>query len=348
MSAQNNLKKPTFSKGVMGYTPAEVDRYIDHVNERYNTVSREAAELKRKVINLQLRLDEAEGRLAEAEKQSVTDKIFDKSSVSQLFDMLERENSRHAQFIDLLKDKLCDMMADEPEESDDDDWQDALGTFIDAPDWSAERAEEPAFAEEAAPAAEPAEPEAVPYVAVFGSYDTVDAAPAAPAEASVEAPATEPAEAPATESAPDDDGEPELLSYFTEPREAQDDAPAWSGIDEIFSLSDEDFAEAAEPVLDDDDVIFPAEAADEEPAPADEPAAPEADTSPDAESVSEEEKSSKTPAESLAELDFYQDDVHQDGESFDPMTLAAQSASKKRKLSYEDFFSTLPPRSDKG
>ena len=32
----------------------------------------------------------------------------------------------------------------------------------------------------------------------------------------------------------------------------------------------EDFAEAAEPVLDDDDVIFPAEAADEEPAPAEE------------------------------------------------------------------------------
>ena len=400
MNAQNNLKKPNFSKGVMGYTPSEVDRYIDHINERYNTVSREAAELKRKIINLQLRLNEAEDRLAEAEKKSTTKKCFDHEALSQIFDMLDRENSRHAQFLDLLKDKLCDMLDDEIKESDDGEWEDALDEFIDAPDLSAPAETVVSTAEDHEESETEAEEKLISETPVFMPIDEYDI-PAittvsdifcedgedseysedgdATAEETDESEdATEDVEAveaieaveetaheavdteEQTQFVPifgtyDDDGSaktmeipkitrtdldlPEMENIPTAVPIVEYDndidsegRAIWAELNEIFANVNpsaenkyhEDIAPSeAERLFDDMRLAI--------------------DTKEDVKDNSEdgEDESSKTPAENLAELDFYQDDVHQDGESFDPMTLAKQVTTQRNKVTYEDFFKSM-------
>ncbi len=72
MSVLNKLKKPEFSRGVMGYSPIEVDRYIAHVIARYNDVCRENAMLKEKlsivedINSLKAKLDACQAKLEEA------------------------------------------------------------------------------------------------------------------------------------------------------------------------------------------------------------------------------------------------------------------------------------------
>ena len=69
MSSDNRLNKPSFSKGVRGYDTEEVDAYVTYVNERFGALTRENAELKRKLTKFMLGLDRPEG---ETDKNAVT------------------------------------------------------------------------------------------------------------------------------------------------------------------------------------------------------------------------------------------------------------------------------------
>lgn len=100
MSAQNNLKKPAFTKTMLGYTPKEVDQYIDYVTERYAAVSRDVLELKRRVARLQLGLDPIDSAPKEpAAKQGLSDDAMDRLRV-----MIESEKRRHEEAMSAL---LC-------------------------------------------------------------------------------------------------------------------------------------------------------------------------------------------------------------------------------------------------
>ena len=91
MSVQNILKKPAFTKAVMGYNVSEVDKYIDHVTERYNSVCAESAELKRRVLRLQLKLDEANAKLVDAEDKLEEPKPLDRSALYKVFRSVARK-----------------------------------------------------------------------------------------------------------------------------------------------------------------------------------------------------------------------------------------------------------------
>lgn len=98
MSAQNNLKKPAFTKTMLGYTPKEVDQYIDYVIERYAAVSRDVLELKRRVARLQLGLDPIDSAPKEpAAKPGLSDDAMDR-----LRAMIESEKRRHEEAMSAL------------------------------------------------------------------------------------------------------------------------------------------------------------------------------------------------------------------------------------------------------
>lgn len=58
MLAPHELKSKTFSKSLKGYTPAEVDEYIEFLIEKYTEVYRENNELERKLHVVVTNLDE--------------------------------------------------------------------------------------------------------------------------------------------------------------------------------------------------------------------------------------------------------------------------------------------------
>lgn len=98
MSAQNNLKKPAFTKTMLGYTPKEVDQYIDYVIERYAAVSRDVLELKRRVARLQLGLDPIDSAPKEpAAKPGLSD-----DAMERLRAMIESEKRRHEEAMSAL------------------------------------------------------------------------------------------------------------------------------------------------------------------------------------------------------------------------------------------------------
>ena len=71
MSAQNNFKKPVFTKSVMGYTPREVDQYIEYMNEQYAAATRDIAELRRRLTRYQLGLDPVEKQPAAEDDEKI-------------------------------------------------------------------------------------------------------------------------------------------------------------------------------------------------------------------------------------------------------------------------------------
>lgn len=99
MSVQNNLKKPVFTKSMLGYTPKEVDQYIEYMNERYAAVSRDVSELKRRVTRLQLGLETS---AAETEVVPQAETGFSDAALEKLRRMIAAERSRHEEALDAL------------------------------------------------------------------------------------------------------------------------------------------------------------------------------------------------------------------------------------------------------
>ena len=132
MSVQNMLKKPSFSKNVMGYSVSEVDKYVDNATERYNSVCAENLELKRRVIRLQLMLDEASAKLAESEKKNCAEKPLDRSALSAVFDVLDAEKKRTEAFYEDLKATLNKISEEKAEVGDDYEWEEVLNSFIES------------------------------------------------------------------------------------------------------------------------------------------------------------------------------------------------------------------------
>jgi len=176
MSTQNNLKKPVFTKSMLGYTTKEVDQYIEYVNERYNALSRDVSELKRRVTRLQLGL-ESPNNSEEATTSASTDTGFTDAAIDRLRGMIEAERLRHEEalsallnfieshshgeelpekvtednlmteneFVPLLDDADIDSMIIS---EDDAEWKEALESFIaDAAESDDEQAEAEAEAE---------------------------------------------------------------------------------------------------------------------------------------------------------------------------------------------------------
>ena len=69
MGSENRNNLPSFSKAVRGYDTEEVDAYVAYANERYQALSRENADLKRKLTKFMLGLDRRE---SESEKPAVS------------------------------------------------------------------------------------------------------------------------------------------------------------------------------------------------------------------------------------------------------------------------------------
>lgn len=285
MSVQNNLKKPEFTKTMLGYTPKEVDQYIDHILERYAAVSRDVTELKRRVTRLQLGLEpinvpsdapEATSSEPAPVYSGLSDSVMDK-----LRHMIESERRRHEEAMD------------------------ALMSFLE-------------------------------------SHSRDEALPI-PAEEMV-------AEAPAPEAFAEEGDIQEPANDEIELGEADAE---WENILEGFI---EDFPSEETPsneVEDDDiDLIFDMPLSDELPSVFDEEEEHEyvpVEEHEDHEEYEEiplhedhTDEKKKSPAEIAAELDFYSDGTVHNGESFDPMTLAANATMKRRRPTLEDFMRPLP------
>lgn len=312
MSVQNNLKKPEFTKTMLGYTPKEVDQYIDHILERYAAVSRDVTELKRRVTRLQLGMEERCDTAPEKEAAPTVYAGLSDSVMDKLRYMIESERRRHEEAMDALmsfleshsRDEMlqipaeeipvCEAEEAEPEaeeangtiafEDSDAEWEDALEKFIADAGEDEEEAVDDEDADEFEDEPE-AEPEAAPESAdadeddtdsllekLFGKYDVTL------------------------------DTEDESEDEEVEDDEVEDD--------EVEEVSVEHFGDIGEN---------------------------EDETKAEAEAVRE-----KTPAEIAAELDFYSDGTVHNGESYDPMTLAANATMKRRRPTLEDFMRPLP------
>ena len=277
MSVQNNLKKPEFTKTMLGYTPKEVDQYIDHILERYAAVSRDVTELKRRVTRLQLGLEsssypsETQESTASADApvyNGLSDSVMDK-----LRHMIESERRRHEEAMDALMSFLESHSRDEE-----------LPSPVPA---------EPVFEES------PAEEASADDVLDAIDFEESDAEWENILEGFIEDVSSEEA---ITE---EEDVDIDLIF----------DMPLSDKISEAAYDADEFYEEDT-----------PAEEASEETV--------------EEETTKEERK--RTPAEIAAELDFYSDGTIHNGESYDPMTLAANSTMKRRRPTLEDFMRPFP------
>lgn len=369
MSVQNNLKKPAFTKTVMGYTVSEVDKYIEHITERYNSVCAENSELKRRVLRLQLKLDETNDKLGDAETAVSDPKPLDRSVLYEVFDVLDAELRRTEAFYSELKAKLNAISESKNEYSDDSEWEATLSAFIESV--GAEEADtdeddtetsDDAIAFEPIKDAEESEQKVSGIFADFESFVMSDdeEPEEEAAEEAVEAPVSEETKyitSPADEFSADE----ELLTADEDDEETvimnsdEGDASYEEETEMLLKLLQGTFnvtSEEEKPFehdlgaefAGDDDAEEEYEdlpdwhgGKDTEPSDNDtnlEEISDESTEKSDADSEARE----KTPAEIAAELDFYTDSVHRDGESFDPMTLARQATERKPK--YEDFFHT--------
>jgi cell division septum initiation protein DivIVA len=284
--------KPSFTKSVMGYNTGEVDKYVEHVSERYNSVCRENAELKRRLLSEGARLREAEERISELEKPAVTGATLDKTALVKIFEELNAEKDRFAYFIESVKDSLNDICAESEALISDDSWEDALGSYIeevkDTTDVAADSTtvtddEDDGFYEiDDDTDAYDAETDNV--LAIFGST--------------------------ASEVFDDEDDEGDSIDT----NEVSD-----------ASFPIEDLADFADDVADAEDNCNGDEIVDSDDA--------EKDTTP---------VDTRTPAQIAADLDFYTDGDHADGESFDPMTLAAEITSRNSRPKMSDFVKPVP------
>lgn len=280
MSVHNSLMKPSFTKSVMGYNTGEVDKYVEHVTERYNSVCKENVELKRRLLSESVRIRETEERIAELERSVKVGVALDKSSLVKIFDMLNAEKDRFTYFVESLKESLnaiCDESVDNLMA--DDSWEDALDGYIEEVSNAGES--DDAAAEESDST---------------GFYEIDEGAESYDAET---------------------DG---ILSIFSD---ASDD------VIEDDSESDADDSHTDDiPVADETDADAVEEADD---------------TASDTEDgKNDDEADPRTPAQIAADLDFYTDGDHADGESFDPMTLAAQITARNSRPKSQDFIKIVP------
>lgn len=84
--AQN--KRPVFTKAMLGYTPREVDLYIDRMNERYLAALADNSKLRRRVESLQAELERARADVRAAELSC---------DVEHLLELIKDEASRHSE-----------------------------------------------------------------------------------------------------------------------------------------------------------------------------------------------------------------------------------------------------------
>lgn len=279
MSVHNSLMKPSFTKSVMGYNTGEVDKYVEHVTERYNSVCKENAELKRRLLSESVRIREAEERISELERAVKVSVALDKSSLVKIFDMLNAEKDRFAYFVESLKESLnaiCDESVDNLIA--DDSWEDTLGGYI-------EEVSDADVSDDSAPDIT----DDVGFYEIDEGAETYD-----------------------TET---DD----ILSIFND---STADAEDITDIEADDSASDD---------------ITVVETTD-----ADTAEAEDDSVSDTADDKNDDETDSRTPAQIAADLDFYTDGDHADGESFDPMTLAAQITSKNSRPKPQDFIKVVP------
>lgn len=368
MSAQNMLKKPAFAKAVMGYSTAEVDKYIDHIIERYNSVCAESAELKRRVIRLQMALDEANGKLSDAEELACDKKPLDRSALYEVFDILDAEKKRTEDFYENLKATLNKISEEKSIVSDDSDWEEVLNGFIesvgDTHTAAIEEEPQPKEAEDLAEIPEIGADTAAAIGAFIADFESFvmaddDAEETEETEEAVEVEevftADEADETADEISLPAAEGpsEEEQILASDETEEPSRDTSYEDETEMLLKLLQGTFYtdEAEERTFDHDLGAEFAADGDEESSEEDgDPlAAIDFFTEEEAKEYLEEAKTKdfeskedaheKTPAEIAAELDFYTDSVYRNGESFDPMTLA-HNATSKRKPTLDDFFST--------
>jgi len=371
MSVQNNLKKPAFTKTVMGYNVSEVDKYIEHITERYNSVCAENSELKRRVLRLQLKLDETSDKLGDAETAVVDPKPLNRSVLYEVFDVLDAELRRTEAFYEDLKSKLNAISEVKNDESDDSAWEGPLSAFIssivteenedDAED-TEDSEEIPYHDGENVPADDKSTADKAPSQSIFADFESFVMCEDDELEAPATANDAEIYDEPSDDLSADDefpandeaDEETVIMNSDADDDEDRSDASYEEETEMLLKLLQGTFNVASEEErsfehdlgaefaggeytedaeLDDDPLVsagIGSEAAEEH--------EPDVDSGDASEDASEDEAREKTPAEIAAELDFYTDSVHRDGESFDPMMLARLATDRKPK--YEDFFNT--------
>ncbi len=302
MSVQNSLIKPAFTKSVMGYNTGEVDKYVEHVSERYNSVCRENAELKHRLLAEGVRLREAEEKIDELEKSIVTDVALDKSKLIKIFDILNAEKNRFSYFVESLKENLNEICAngDEPLTADN-SWEDTLEEYVEEIGCITDDDKSGNLS----PTCENSNEGF--YVITDDGTNGYSDVQCDQCEYDVE-----------TDN---------VLSIF----DGSDDENNNSFV--IPDLGGNVFT-------DDIPTEGPADkSTEEENETADKQEVPPSE---DDNADNESPVDTRTPAQIAADLDFYTDGDHADGESFDPMTLAAQITSRNSRPKFEDFIKTIP------
>ena len=334
MSAHNSLIKPAFTKSVMGYNTGEVDKYVEHVSERYNSVCKENAELKRRLLSEGVRLREAEEKIAELENSAKSGVTLDKRKLIKIFDALNAEKSRFAYFIESVKESLNEICADgEDSLIADDSWEDTLGEYVKAVDGICEDNETSDTG-----------------VAVsdtdLGFYEIVDDEDNNSCDTSsindTDCKKDHSNDSGAKGSDTNEDADAydaetdNVLTIFDGSSDTDDKA------DRVFVIPDLEDDVFSDDIPSDSDMDDNDDSSDDtETDTADADMAESVDISSD---VKDEDSSTdtRTPAQIAADLDFYTDDSHADGESYDPMTLAAEITSRNSRPKLDDFMKTIP------
>lgn len=89
-------KRPVFTKAMLGYTPREVDIYIDRMNERYSAALTDISRLKRRIAAMRVELEQAR-KSAE---------LVRNGNEERLCSLIEEEMCRHASALDGILENL--------------------------------------------------------------------------------------------------------------------------------------------------------------------------------------------------------------------------------------------------
>lgn len=105
MLAPHELKGKTFSKSLKGYSPAEVDEYIDFLIEKYSEAYRENNELERKLQVVVTSLDEIKD-----EEESIRSTLI---SAQKMADKIIQDANERSDIITGAIKERCDAVIDE-------------------------------------------------------------------------------------------------------------------------------------------------------------------------------------------------------------------------------------------
>ncbi len=349
--AQN--KRPVFTKAMLGYTPREVDLYIDRMNERYSAALADNSKLRRRVESLQAELARAraDARAAEGSRDA-----------EHLLELIKNEASRHLETLgDIISAPSAQSAVSDA----------SRGASHELPCTAAEIDEADGFVplEDDVPeeltaaspvdAAQYASPDTTADAGGADEYTPEDlgyaAQPADDAHPDDRAAAVSDVSPDASDMAADitasteDDASvgddlfyDDALELFTEeygPHEL-DDASIFAAPDEIFIDTDRerDSAAGIDSVEDFNNIKSSADGlgGDNSARRVDATAAEDEENTETAEDAAVE----ASAAQRTASLDFYTDTVVRDGESFDPMTLAHRRTLTRRPT-LEDFMRPL-------